>query len=204
MQINNASLKNEQAYAKSMRSVGNSLVSLMDTIGESNEGFAKMSKIITLFQITVDTGRALSSGIASASALPFPANLAAIATTVATVLANIATAVSTVRSANFAVGGKVTGPGTGTSDSIPANLSNGEFVMTAKATKLFEPLLVAMNSIGAGVPISTPAVYERVEDAESMTDTFAAAVREIKPVVSVVEITEAQDRIKMIENLDNF
>lgn len=204
VQINNASLKNEQAYAKSMRSVGNSLVSLMDTIGESNEGFAKMSKIITLFQITVDTGRALSSGIASASALPFPANLAAIATTVATVLANIATAVSTVKSANFAVGGKVTGPGTGTSDSIPANLSNGEFVMTAKATKLFEPLLVAMNSIGAGVPISTPTVYERVEDAESMTDTFAAAVREIKPVVSVVEITEAQERIKMIENLDNF
>ncbi|MGM9777149.1 MAG: hypothetical protein ACI3ZD_02295, partial [Prevotella sp.] len=90
------------------------------------------------------------------------------------------------------------------SDSIPANLSNGEFVMTAKATKLFEPLLVAMNSIGAGVPISTPTVYERVEDAESMTDTFVAAVREIKPVVSVVEITETQDRIKMIENLDNF
>ena len=204
VQINNASLKNEQAYAKAMKSVGNSLVSIMDTIGESNEGFAKMSKIITLFQITVDTGRALSSGIASASALPFPANLAAIATTVATVLANIATAVSTVKSANFAVGGKVVGPGTGTSDSIPANLSNGEFVMTAKATKLFEPLLVAMNSIGAGVPISTPTVYERVEDAESMTDTFVAAVREIKPVVSVVEITEAQDRIKMIENLDNF
>ena len=204
VQINNASLKNEQAYAKAMKSVGNSLVSIMDTIGESNEGFAKLSKIITLFQITVDTGRALSAGIASASALPFPANLAAIATTVATVLANIATAVSTVKSANFAVGGKVVGPGTGTSDSIPANLSNGEFVMTAKATKLFEPLLVAMNSIGAGVPISTPTVYERVEDAESMTDTFVAAVREIKPVVSVVEITEAQDRIKMIENLDNF
>lgn len=204
VQINNASLKNEQAYAKAMKSVGNSLVSIMDTIGESNESFAKLSKIITLFQITVDTGRALSSGIASASSLPYPANLAAIASTVATVLANIATAVSTVKSANFAVGGKVNGPGTGTSDSIPANLSNGEFVMTAKATKLFEPLLVAMNSIGAGVPISTPTVYERVEDAESMTDTFVAAVREIKPVVSVVEITEAQDRIKMIENLDNF
>ena len=31
--------------------------------------------------------------------------------------------------------GEVDGPGTGTSDSIPAMLSDGEFVFTAKATK---------------------------------------------------------------------
>jgi len=34
-----------------------------------------------------------------------------------------------------AVGGEVTGPGSGTSDSIPAMLSDGEFVMTAKAVR---------------------------------------------------------------------
>jgi len=34
--------------------------------------------------------------------------------------------------ANYASGGKVYGPGTGTSDSIPAMLSNGEHVLTAK------------------------------------------------------------------------
>ena len=32
-------------------------------------------------------------------------------------------------------GGEIVGPGTGTSDSIPALLSDGEFVMTAKAVK---------------------------------------------------------------------
>ncbi len=32
-------------------------------------------------------------------------------------------------------GGKVKGPGTGTSDSVPARLSKGEFVTTAKATR---------------------------------------------------------------------
>jgi TP901 family phage tail tape measure protein len=202
--LNKASLKNEQAYAKAMGKVGDSIISLMDAIGESDKNFAKLSKIITLFKITVDTGKAISAGVANAMELPYPASLAAVATTVATVLANIATAVSTVKSANFAEGGKVNGPGTGTSDSIPANLSNGEFVMTAKATKIFEPLLTVMNSIGAGVPISMNGAYERVESAESLTDSFAEAAREIKPVVSVVEITEAQDRIKMIENLDNF
>ena len=202
--LNQASIKNEQAYAKSMGGVTKSLSGLLDVLGEDNKEFAIMSKMITLFQITVDTGKALSAGIASASALPFPANMAAIATTVATVLANIATAISTVKSANFAEGGKVHGPGTGTSDSVPANLSNGEFVMTAKATDMFEPLLRVMNAIGAGVPINTTGAYERVENAESLTDSFTQAAQEIKPVVSVVEITETQERISMIENLDTL
>ena len=37
--------------------------------------------------------------------------------------------------ANLINGGAANGPGTGTSDSIPARLSDGEFVMTAKAVK---------------------------------------------------------------------
>ena len=32
-------------------------------------------------------------------------------------------------------GGEVDGPGTGTSDSVPARLSDGEFVLTAKAVR---------------------------------------------------------------------
>ena len=32
-------------------------------------------------------------------------------------------------------GGEASGPGTGTSDSIPARLSDGEFVMTAEAVR---------------------------------------------------------------------
>ena len=34
-----------------------------------------------------------------------------------------------------AIGGEVEGPGTGTSDSVPARLSDGEFVLTAKAVR---------------------------------------------------------------------
>lgn len=43
-------------------------------------------------------------------------------------------------------GGLLTGPGTGTSDSIPALLSNGEFVMPAAATARNLPLLEAMRA----------------------------------------------------------
>jgi hypothetical protein len=35
----------------------------------------------------------------------------------------------------LAAGGEVSGPGTGTSDSVPARLSDGEFVVTAKAVR---------------------------------------------------------------------
>lgn len=45
----------------------------------------------------------------------------------------------------FAAGGKVSGPGTGTSDSILAALSNGEFVVNAKATRQWLPFLTAIN-----------------------------------------------------------
>ena len=37
--------------------------------------------------------------------------------------------------ASMMQGGEVTGPGTGTSDSVPARLSDGEFVLTAKAVR---------------------------------------------------------------------
>ena len=46
----------------------------------------------------------------------------------------------------FATGGYVSGPGTGTSDSIMALLSNGEYVVNAKATKMARPLLEAINA----------------------------------------------------------
>ena len=49
----------------------------------------------------------------------------------------------------FATGGLVSGPGTGTSDSIPAMLSHGEYVLNAQAVRrIGVPTLNALN-IGA-------------------------------------------------------
>jgi hypothetical protein len=45
-----------------------------------------------------------------------------------------------------ASGGYISGPGSGTSDSIPARLSNGEFVVRASQTAKHLPLLKALNS----------------------------------------------------------
>ena len=43
--------------------------------------------------------------------------------------------ISGITSLPAAGGGEIVGPGTGTSDSIPARLSDGEFVMTAQAVR---------------------------------------------------------------------
>ncbi|MCR5440260.1 MAG: tape measure protein [Selenomonas sp.] len=55
-------------------------------------------------------------------------------------------------------GGYVSGPGTGKSDSIPAMLSNGEYVMTAAATKKYGAILDQMNAgryAGGGLVVPT-------------------------------------------------
>lgn len=50
----------------------------------------------------------------------------------------------------FASGGYVSGPGGGRDDMINARLSNGEFVTNATSTKLFRPLLEAINKYQPG------------------------------------------------------
>jgi hypothetical protein len=56
-----------------------------------------------------------------------------------------------------ASGGYISGPGTGTSDSIPARLSNGEFVMRAAAVKKYGVgFMAALNGLRTPASTSTP------------------------------------------------
>lgn len=101
----------------------------------------------------------------------------------------------------FSTGGYVQGSGTGTSDSIPAMLSNGESVMTAKATSMFSPILSAFNQLGGGVPIVANNGGSNIG-----MDMLAAAVARgyqmaPQPVVSVEEINRTQRRVQTIENI---
>lgn len=101
----------------------------------------------------------------------------------------------------FSTGGYVQGSGTGTSDSIPARLSNGESVMTAKATSMFSPILSAFNQLGGGVPIVVNNGGSNIG-----MDMLAAAVARgyqmaPQPVVSVEEINRTQRRVQTIDNI---
>lgn len=193
----------EQVKFQAIETITSGLSSAFETLGENNKTFAILSKTLALAEIAINTGKALAAGIAQAQSVPFPANLAAIATTVATILSNIAVATKTVKSAKFATGGLVTGPGTGTSDSIPAQLSNGESVMTARATSMFAPLLSSFNQMGGGVPINVTQTSSQALGEDMLARAVAKGVQSMRPVVSVEEITSVSNRVKVLENIGN-
>lgn len=180
---------------------------LLEAAGEENEAFAQASKVIALAEIAINTGKAIAAAVASSMSAPYPANIIATAQSVATVLANIAAAISTVKAAKFADGGLVVGPGTGTSDSIPARLSNGEAVMTAKAVQDWGSLLSMMNVSSGGNPIVSG---HNVADnsrtsAKLMQQMFAEALKEMpNQKVAVVDINRVQRKVQVMDRISKL
>lgn len=193
----------EEEKTQSLLKVKQASIDMIEMLGERSRAFAKAAKIIALGEIAVNTGVAIAEGIKqSQKAGPFPANIVAIATTVAQVMAGITSAIKTVRSAKFARGGDVVGPGTDTSDSIPAHLSNGESVLTAPATRMFAPALSAFNQIGGGVPIMGQGGNSQQIGEEFLARAVARGMAMMpRPVVSVEEINSTNNRVEVIERL---
>jgi hypothetical protein len=137
-------------------------------------------KATAIAQTTIDTYLAAQKAYASLVGIPFvgPA-LAAVAAGIAVAggLMNVKKIVSeqvpsaggggggaggrgaaaAPQPSKFAQGGMVTGPGTGTSDSIPALLSNGEAVINSSSVAQFGSILSNINQAGGGAPIPTQA-----------------------------------------------
>ena len=117
----------------------------------------------TMAAATTAAGVAQAATLATAFATPAAlVSLASFGANAAPAQAGILStvAVSTgVAALGFKDGGFVSGAGTGRSDSINANLSNGEFVVNAKSTARFRPQLEAMNAPAAagGDPTSQTA-----------------------------------------------
>ena len=200
-----AAERKRQAMENYASIASNTLGGLSDifaTLGEDNKEFAKLSQKLALAQVAVDTGVAIAKGVGAAMSQPFPANLGAIATTIATVMANINTAIKSINSAKFSRGGYVSGPGTATSDSIPASLSNGESVNTARATSMFGPMLSAFNVMGGGVPIVAQTSAQLAGE-EMLARAVAKGVAQLRPVVSVAEINRVQNRVSVVNSLGN-
>lgn len=102
----------------------------------------------------------------------------------------------------YASGGLVTGPGTGTSDSIPAMLSNGEAVMTAQAVNDWGAMLSAMNVASGGNAIQVSNLPQRNDGMRGMKAMIREAMLEMPaPIVSVVDINKGQKRVKVQNSL---
>ena len=192
-----------EKMAQGYGSIMGSLSGLLANFGEQSEEAAVASKILAVAQIAIEQGVAIAKATSAGAGVPFPGNLAAIASGIAAVVSSILSATKAVSKAKVkrAQGGIVEGAGTETSDSIPAMLSNGESVVNARSTRAFAPLLSTINQLGGGVPISVSGTGTEMQGEAMLSRSFAMALREMPtPVVAVSEIERVGNRVKVIEN----
>lgn len=183
-----------------MSTISGAAANLFNTLAEDNAEFAEFAKLLALFNIGVNTALAISEAIAGNAARPIK-----MAAAIAAVLSAIAQAYQVLNQAEkpatpkFSRGGLVTGPGTGTSDSIPARLSNGEAVMTARAVVDWGPVLSMMNVSSGGNAIPTSHLPERrAGGMREMEQMLRRVMREMpNPVVTVRDINNGQRRVKV-------
>lgn len=196
-----AALTEEQLKMMSdmIQTMGDGLSEFFESEDKSLHSFLKsmLTSILDAIEIAVNAyyAQILAKEIASKSW----GGVASAAALMVLIKAAFAGAKALVK--GFSTGGYVQGSGTGTSDSIPARLSNGESVMTAKATSMFSPILSAFNQLGGGVPIVASGNQSNIG-----MDMLAAAVARgyqmaPQPVVSVEEINRTQRRVQTIENI---
>jgi uncharacterized protein (UPF0212 family) len=80
--------------------------------------------------------------------------------------------------ANRASGGIVTGAGTSTSDSINARLSNGEYVVNARATSAFLPLLNSINDAGLQPRFAAGGLYTGQDSGNFAAENITRAIQD--------------------------
>ena len=141
-----------QGLADVSSSVGSGFSSLANVFSQTGDSAAAaaMNIIGTTAQATAEIipniikligakqGEAMANGTASASALPFPANIAAIASIIATIVSTFANIMSAVGA--FADGG-IVGGGNLHGDKVLARLNGGEMVLNrTQQAKLFRTI----------------------------------------------------------------
>lgn len=185
--------------------------SMIDTFAEDNERLAAFSKSIALFNIGISTAKAIADGVASASsAQPWFMIPVAIATTLATVMANIAKAkqlVAKEKEPKYADGGEITGP-SHANGGVHIEAEGGEAIINKRSMSnpLLRSIASAVNVAGGGVPFSNVPILPSSTstigiDQDALKQAFAEALKDMpSPVVSVVEISQVQNRVKTIEN----
>lgn len=200
--INENIEKSDETRLQATQDVIGGLIELSEELGKEDKEAAKLAKALALFNIMVNTAEAIAK-MTSRESGKGVIGIATTAAGIASIMANMASAISILKQAKYAKGAvNIGGAGSETSDSIPARISRGESVINAKATKMFEPILIAMNNIGNGVALPRNN-YVQTQQTADITEAFTTAASKIRPVVDVREVTRVQNRVEVLENLDN-
>lgn len=235
---NDAEVQMQYAKAQAIGSIMGSLSSMIGAFGEENLTALKLSKALAIAEVAINQGIAISEIVKSAASTPggvFKA-IAAIISGVALVTSQIIQAKQAINSAesaiaeaeaqkssgissgrtntvtvkSFATGGLVKGEGTGTSDSIPARLSAGEFVIPAKTYKMFSPIINSIYRTGQNwnavnrvySSASSNSMNTISEDMLSrvVSNAVINGVKNLSPTVSVVDINKQQNKVSVRES----
>lgn len=149
-------MRNEQAMSMARIAIAQDMFSDLTSVvgtfaGEQSSAYKAMfavSKAVAIAQALINAPKTASDAYSAMAGIPIVGPALGIAAAGAALTAQMAQ-VASIRSVSlpgFATGGYVSGAGTGTSDSIMARLSDGEFVVNAAATKRNRALLEAINS----------------------------------------------------------
>lgn len=126
---------------KTLNELSNKYMSVADSAYQIGAAFSTLDSkfgdiagvLLNVVGITAEAigkliGMATAQGVSNAFKLPWPQNLAAVATVIAAG-ASAAGQIAGLSSRKYATGGIVSGPGTSISDSIPIRVSNGEMIL---------------------------------------------------------------------------
>jgi hypothetical protein len=114
-----------------------------------------------------------------------------------------------VATVNRAMGGYIVGPGSGTSDSIPAMLSNGEYVVNARATAKHRRLLDAINAqhFAGGGPVLTPGqvagLPSSVTGSKKKKRTTRTRVAHAIAPLTALQLQQAQHAFQLQEGMSD-
>lgn len=184
--------------AGSMAGAFNDMAQMLNEYGKENEKAQAASKAFALAGILASQAQsiaegalAISAGIASAQSVPFPANIAAIATTVATITGLIVSTassflqakqlLSTADAGAFSNGGVVSGTSY-TGDKLTARVNSNEVILNPKqASNVLYQMANSPTGFGfdyeamAAAMSAQPApvvVYKELRDFESKVVTY--------------------------------
>ena len=193
---------NTKSWKESAKGIASSTSQIVGDIGSltgESEKAAFAQQGIAAVETTLANAKAIAEGVANAMKLPYPANLAAVATTVAAIAAQFSTVTSLINQGKqaFAAGGIVAG-NSYSGDKVSASLNSGEMVLTEEQqARLFE-MANSGNSAGGGN-------YAGVMDYELLTDSLSEAVAaQPAPVMDYKEFTSFQKRTALYVEKSNI
>jgi DNA repair exonuclease SbcCD ATPase subunit len=179
---------------------------------------SKAQRAVALVELGLNTAKAISTLVsgsevaaaqfaaATGPAAPFTyaaTKIALYTTGLAQIMGNIQQAKDILSSTpQFASGGLVSGPGSGTSDSINANISNGESIINANSTSMFKPLLSAINVAGGGVSFARGGVAGASEN--NLVQNVGRFMQPQKAFVVTDEMTNSQNQLANIRRKATF